>query len=249
MSADDLAKDFRDYRSTRDRHLRNSLVERQMHLVEPHVRRFQGRGIPADDLRQVGLLAMVRAIDRFDPDLGVSFSTFAGRTIEGELKRHLRDRSWSVRPPRRHQELYLLARRTEEELVQSLGRSPTVSEVARAMGESEDVVLEALEAGGARHATSLDQPTLRTPGSALHEQLGDPDGRFGQVEVRLVVLRLLEALDDREREVIALRFFEEMGQPEIAERLGLSQSYVSRLIRRILASMRDDLEASTPDVS
>jgi RNA polymerase sigma-B factor len=251
MSADDLAEDFRRYRSTHDRRLRNSLVERNMYLVEPHVRRFQGRGISGEDLRQAGLLAMLRAIDRFDPELGVSFSTFAGRTIEGELKRHLRDRSWSVRPPRRQQELYLLARRSEEELVHTLGRSPTVAEVARAMGESEDTVVEALEAGGARRAASLDQPALRTPspGTTLQDQIGDADARFGQVEVRLVVQRLLEALDAREREVIVLRFYEEMGQPEIAQRLGLSQSYVSRLIRRILSSMRTELERVDPEES
>jgi RNA polymerase sigma-B factor len=232
---------FREYRANGSRRLRNELVERNMGLVEPHIRRFDGRGLALEDLRQVALLAVLKAVERFDPDMGVAFSTFAGRTIDGELKRLLRDRSWSVRPPRRQQEAFLAVRKTEDELIQSLGRSPTVSELAAATGESVDAVLEALEAGGARRAASLDQPSpggTRTPA----DRLGAGDPSMGQVEVRVLVTNLLNRLDERERQVIELRFFEDLGQPEIAARLGLSQSYVSRLIRRILASMRDELD-------
>ena len=116
------------YRETGDRRVRNQLVERNLRLVEPHLRRFEGRGVPIDDLRQVGLLGVLKAVERFDPDYGVLFATFAARTIDGELKRFLRDRGWSVRPSRRNQEVYLAVRKAEDGLVQSLGRSPTVAE-------------------------------------------------------------------------------------------------------------------------
>jgi RNA polymerase sigma-B factor len=235
---------FREYRATRDRRLRNRLVEENQGLVGPHVRRFEGRGIPTDDLRQVALLAVLKAVERFDPEMGVAFSTFAGRTIDGELKRFLRDRSWSVRPPRRQQETFLAVRHMEDELQLRIGRSPTVAELAEAVGVSEDHVLEALEAGGARRATSIDLPSPTTGVADPDRLLGGVEGQFEQVDVRMLVADLLAGLDDRERQVIELRFFEELGQPEIAERLGLSQSYVSRLIRRVLSSLRDELDES-----
>jgi RNA polymerase sigma-B factor len=232
----------REYRRTGRRSVRNEIVERHMGVVEPYVHRYSGRGIAAEDLRQTGMLAIIRAVDRFDPDVGVQFATFASRTVEGELKRLLRDRSWSVRPPRRQQEVFLVVRRAEDELSQTLGRPPTIRELAAATDQSEEHVLEALEAGGARHAASLDQP-VGEHGQTTASFLGAPDRDANRVEVRMVVERLLEDLDARSREVIQLRFYQEMGQPEIAERLGLSQSYVSRLIRRILATMQEQLEA------
>jgi RNA polymerase sigma-B factor len=237
---DDVLVLFRQYRATSDRGLRNTLVERYVSLAEPHVRRFGGRGIPKEDLRQTALLAVLHAVERFDPEMGVGFPTFAGRTIEGELKRFLRDRSWAVRPPRRQQEAFLNVRSAEDELVQRLGRSPTVAELAVEIGETEDRVLEAIEAAGARRADSLDEPSPRGgPPRAVRAT----DNDFADVEVKLLVERLLNTLDDRERQVIELRFFEDLGQPEIAERLGLSQSYVSRLIRRILSALRGSLDA------
>lgn len=242
--ADDGLDGFRRYRATSDRRLRNQLVEQHLGLVEPYVRRFDRKGIAQDDLRQVALLAVLKAVERFDPEYGVAFSTFAGRTIEGELMRLLRDRGWAVRPPRRQQEVYLAVRRAEEELTQSSGRSPTIAELARATGETEDGVLSALEAGGARQAGSLDQPvgsSQREP-SAL---VSSVEPGLAHVEVRMLVEQLMGRLDEREQEVIRMRFFEDLGQPEIAERLGLSQSYVSRLIRRTLESMRLDL--TSPD--
>jgi RNA polymerase sigma-B factor len=237
---------FRAYRASGSRQLRNQLVERHQGLVGPVVRRYERRGIDADDLRQVALIAVLKAVERFDPDYGVQFSTFATRTIEGELMRQLRDKGWAVRPPRRRQELYLAVRRAEEELIQRLGRSPTVPELARATGDTEDHVLEALEAGGARHASSLDLPTgaERPPPRSL---VSDQEPGVAQVDVRMLVAGLMDDLDEREREVIRLRFFEELGQPEIAERLGLSQSYVSRLIRRTLEAMRDRLARTDAD--
>ncbi len=231
----------REFARTGQRALRNKIVERHLGTVEPYVRRYSGRGIDAEDLRQAGLLAIVRALDRFDPEMGVAFATFAGRTVEGELKRLLRDRSWAVRPPRQRQELFLVVRRHEDELIQSLGRSPSIRELAGAIGESEENVLEALEAGDARHAKSLDRP-VNDQGLTAGSFLESRDNDFTRSEVRLLVESLLEQLDQRSREVIYLRFYQDMGQPEIAERLGLSQSYVSRLIRRILGEMQEELK-------
>lgn len=239
---DDERTLFREYRLTGDRRLRNRLVEDNQGLVGPHVRRFEGRGLPADDLRQVALIAVLKAVERFDPEMGVAFSTFAGRTIDGELKRFLRDRSWSVRPPRRQQETFLAVRRMEDELLLRTGRSPTVAELAEAVGVSQDHVLEAMEAGGARRATSIDQPSPSTGAADPDRMLGGVEGQFEQVDVRMLVADLLDGLDDRERQVIELRFFEELGQPEIAARLGLSQSYVSRLIRRVLQGLRNQID-------
>ena len=140
-----------------DRRLRNQLVEDHQSLVEPYVRRFDHKGVSADDLRQVALIATIKAVERFDPDYGVTFSTFAGRTIEGELMRLLRDRGWSVRPPRRHQEVYLAVRRAEEELTQSSGRSPTIAELARATGINPAGLTATVERFNAFAATGVDE--------------------------------------------------------------------------------------------
>lgn len=240
----EISAQFREYRQTGDRALRNRIVEAHIDLPDYFVRRYSGRGVPEADLRQTALLTMVRAVDRFDPDLGVEFSTFASRTIEGELKRYFRDRTWDVRPPRRAQELHLDLRRAEEELSQRLGRPPTVRELASHLDETVDHVLEAMEAGSAHRAASLDQPMV--PGdeqSAPHAAaLADIDPGFGGVERRMVVVDLVQQLPEREREIIALRFFEGLSQDEIAERIGVSQSYLSRLLRKALLQLREALE-------
>ena len=233
---------FVEYRRTGDRRLRNQLVELHRHLADYHVRRFTRRGVPEEDLRQISLLAVISAVERFDPSLDVAVSTFASRTIEGELKRHLRDRTWIVRPPRRAQELHLALRRADEELGHRLGRAPTIAELAVEVDDTVDHVLEALEAGVAHHPASLDHPQNEPSDEArpLSERvLGTAEPGFGQVELREVVADLLEGLPEREREVIRLRFYENLTQPEIAARMGVSQSYLSRIIRRTLVDLRD----------
>ena len=230
---------FREYRRTGSRRLRNELVESNLQLVEPYVRRFDQRGVARDDLRQVAMLAVLKAVERFDPDYGVTFGTFAGRTIEGELKRHLRDRGWAVRPPRRKQEVYLAVRQAEDELTQSLGRAPTIDELARHTGETVDGVLEAIDAGGARHAGSIDAP--QGPDRSDAGTLVDERAGVGDVELRVLVDEVLAGLDERERTVIRMRFYEERSQAEIADELGLSQSFVSRLIRQTLLAARERL--------
>lgn len=241
----DIKALFREYRDSGDRHVRNRIVEAHLHLADYYVSRFsRSVGTSSDDLRQTALMAIIHAVERFDPDLGVSFRTFASRTMEGELKRYLRDKSWAVRPPRRAQELHLRIRRASEELSQRLGRSATVAELAEELGESEEHVLEGLEAGRARAADRLD-PVPRgeddRAGSVLDRVLGALDPSFGSVEQRLVLRAAIANLDEREQEVLQLRFVEDLSQPEIAELIGVSQSYVSRILRGTLAQLRTEL--------
>ena len=248
MSRDDprdppVAEWFVEYRRTGDRRLRNQLVEHHRHVADYFVRRYSRRGVPADDLRQLALLAIIHAVERFDPEMGVAFSTFASRTIDGELKRYFRDRTWSVRPPRRAQELHLELRRTDEELTHRLRRAPTIAELAAALDVSEDHVLEALEAGTAHQATSLDQPSPGDDDGAPRGErlLSTTDVGFVGVDQQMVVRDLLAELPERERTIVYLRFFENLTQPEIAERVGVSQSYLSRILRRALLDMKDRL--------
>ena len=198
----------------------------------------------------MALLALIHAVERFDPDRGVGFATFASRTIEGEVKRYFRDRTWSVRPPRRAQELHLRIRRADEELHQRLGRAPTMHDLAAEVDASVDQVIEALDAGSAHRATSLDQPQRDDGDSGVigDRLLGASDRGYVDVDQQLVVRQLLAELPEREREVMRLRFFENLSQPEIASRLGVSQSYLSRIIRRTLVDLRERLsEDSAPD--
>ena len=246
-SADDLLDRFRRYKATSDRSLRNQLVEEHRHLAERFARRYASRGLDVDDLRQTALLSMVRAVDRFDPDQGVSFATFVSRTMDGELKRALRDKAWTVRPPRAAQERHLALRRREEELTHELGRSPTVKELAGALDVSVDEVLEAIEAGGARTAGAI----TRTDDDGDTVDAGDllavGERGFGRVDDRIFVADLLDRLDPRDREIVQLRFFERMGQEKIAEQVGVSQSYLSRLLRRILLDLREMAEQREPE--
>jgi RNA polymerase sigma-B factor len=216
---------------------RNRLVEAHADLAEHFARRYAGRGLARDDLRQMALLALVKAADRFEPARGVAFATFASRTIDGELKRQFRDRSWSVRPPRALQELHLALRRADEELTQELGRHPQLTELAERLAVGEEAVLEALEAGAAHHADSLDVPVAEGERSAS-DRLGSGDAGYGHAEGRMVVDELLATLPERERLILELRFYDNLSQEAIAERIGVSQSYLSRLLRRTLLDLR-----------
>jgi len=231
---------FVEYRETGDRSLRNRLVEEHRDLADYFVKRYSRRGVATDDLRQLALMAIIHAVERFDPDVGVAFSTFASRTIEGELKRYFRDCTWSVRPPRRAQELHLELRRAEEDMAQQLGRSPTVAELATRLDVSEDHVLEALEAGVAHQAASLDQSPGQGDDTPTRGDrvLAEPDPGFNQIDRKLIVTELMEGLPERERSIVYMRFFENMTQPEIAERVGVSQSYLSRILRKALLDLR-----------
>ena len=227
---------FLEFRRTGSRKLRNELVERHMGLAAHVAQRFGRRGPSDDDLRQVAFLALVKAVDRFEPDRNVAFSTFAGRTIEGEIKRHFRDHTWTVRVPRSAKEVHLRLRRATDELTQQLGRSPTVPELAEHLGIDSDEVVEGIAAGSAYSAASLDAPAGNDGDGA--RQLGADDAGFGHVADVTLVQEMMTRLPEREREIVRLRFYEELSQSEIAERVGISQMHVSRLLRRSFDQMR-----------
>lgn len=235
---------FEEYRRSGDRTIRNRIVESHMDVADHHVARFsRSVGVTAEDLRQTALLAMIRAVDRFDPAFGTTFRTYASRTVEGELKRFLRDRAWAVRPPRRIQELHLEVRHATDELSHRLGRAPTVGEVATETGTDVDSVLHAMEAGQARRASGLDLPAPDGGDAHPIADLARTEPGYGSVEDRAVLRAAVGHLDDRERQVLRLRFVEELTQPEIAERVGISQSYVSRLLRGGIEHLRSEMRA------
>ena len=223
------------YATTRDRELRSELIEEHLELVERLARRFADRGEPYDDLVQVGSIGLIKSVDGFDPDLGHEFAAYATTTILGELKRHFRDRGWSIRASRRVQELYLEIGPTVEVLTHRYGRSPTVREIAAEIGATEDAVLEAMEAGYGYRSPSLDAPGPE--GGTLGDRLGEQDPNLELIESRVTVIPELAALPERERRLITMRFVEELSQVEIAERLGISQMHVSRLLARSLATL------------
>jgi RNA polymerase sigma-B factor len=229
---------FREFRRTQSRRTRNELVERHMGLAAHVARRFGRRGPSDDDLRQVAFLALVKAVDRFDPERNVAFSTFAGRTIEGEIKRHFRDHTWTVRVARSTKETHLRLRRATDELTQQLGRSPTVAQLAEFARLDVDEVLEAIAAGSAYSTASLDAPTGDDGEGS--RQLGAEDVGFDHVADVSLVTELMRKLPAREREIVRLRFFEELSQSEIAVRVGISQMHVSRLLRRSFEEMRKE---------
>lgn len=232
---------FREYHRTGDRRIRNEIVVHYRYIADRYALRYGTRGVPVEDLRQTALLAIIRATDRFDPEMGVEFATFASRTVDGELKRWLRDKSWAVRPPRSAQERHLTLRKIDEQLTHRLGRSPTVTELAEAMGESVENVLEAIEAGGARTAGGITRTSDDGSTVMAEELLSDKEQGFNRVDETLLVGELLDRLSERDRAVIQMRFFDRMGQDDIAQRIGVSQSYLSRMLRRILLDLRSEL--------
>lgn len=221
-----------------DEHARELLLVRHRRLALYLARKFRGRGESLEDLEQVATLALLNAIDRLDPDRDVKFSTFATITIMGELKRHLRDRGWAVRVPRPIQELAVRINRDIGSMTQGLGRAPTVREISRTIGSSEEDVLEALEAARAYSADSLDAPGGGA-GDHTSSATAIRDERFENLEAWQDVAPLIRSLPERERTILYLRFFEDRTQSEIAERLGISQMHVSRLIARTLRYLRD----------
>lgn len=222
---------------------RESLVEQYIGLVEFLARRFRNRGEALDDLVQVGMLGLLKAIDRFDLDREVEFSTYATPTIVGEIKRHFRDKGWAVRVPRRLQERHLEITKVVGRLGQELGRSPTVPEIAKVTGLNDEEVLEGLEIAHAYNFSSLDAPIDDENGStSFADQLGAEDEKLENLEYRAALAPELGKLPERERTILFYRFFKGMTQSEIADRLGISQMHVSRLLNRTLVQLREALE-------
>ncbi|MEU1278500.1 RNA polymerase sigma factor SigF [Streptomyces sp. NPDC005805] len=221
--------------------LRNQLVRMHLPLVEHLARRFRNRGEPLDDLTQVATIGLIKSVDRFDPDRGVEFSTYATPTVVGEIKRHFRDKGWAVRVPRRLQELRLALTTATAELSQQHGRSPTVHELAERLGISEEEVLEGLESANAYSTLSLDVPDTDDESPAVADTLGAEDEALEGVEYRESLKPLLEDLPPREKRILLLRFFGNMTQSQIAQEVGISQMHVSRLLARTLAQLREKL--------
>ncbi len=222
--------------------LRSDLVELHLPLAEYLARRFGNRGEPHEDLVQVATIGLIKAVDRFDLERGVAFSTYATPTIVGEIKRHFRDRGWTIRVPRRLQEIQSVINQAVSDLGQELGRSPTVAELAGRIGMSEEEILEGLESANAYSPLSLDAPDPSGEVGAVIEQLGDYDDALDAVVDRETVKPLLDKLDARAKRILLLRFFRNMTQSQIAEELGISQMHVSRLLSRTLSDLRKALE-------
>jgi RNA polymerase sigma-B factor len=231
---------FARYLDKRDPVDREMLIERFLPLARQLARRYQRPEEPFDDLYQVACLGLVKAIDRFDLEREVAFSSYAVPTILGEIKRYFRDRTWSVRVPRDLQELALKVDRAVSNLSLDLHRQPTVAEIAERVGVEEEDVLEALEASGAYRATSLEAPraTEDESGETLGDSLGTDEHGFALAEDRATIARLMRSLSPREREVLRLRFEEDLTQGEIGELIGVSQMQVSRIIRQALGRLR-----------
>lgn len=249
LTKDEVREIFTAYQSAADdaerlKH-RERLVSQHIGLVEFLARRFRNRGEPVEDLIQVGTIGLLKAIDRFDLDREVEFSTYATPTIVGELKRHFRDKGWAVRVPRRLQELHLELTKTVGNLGHDLGQSPTVEEIAKSAGITEEEVLEGLEIAQAYNFTSLDAPIDSEDGStSFADQLGGEDEQLENLEYRAALAPEMAKLPERERKIVYLRFFKGLTQSEIASRLGISQMHVSRLLTRTLAQLREALEES-----
>jgi len=231
---------FARYLDKRDPVDREMLVERFLPLARQLARRYQRPEEPFDDLFQVACLGLVKAIDRFDLEREVAFSSYAVPTILGEIKRYFRDRTWSVRVPRDLQELALKVDRAVSDLSLDLHRQPTVEEIGAKVGAEEEDVLEALEASGAYKATSLESPrgSEDESGDTLGDTLGTEEHGFALAEDRATIEHLMRSITPREREVLHLRFAEDLTQAEIGERIGVSQMQVSRIIRQSVARLR-----------
>jgi RNA polymerase sigma-B factor len=247
---------LRRYHQQNDLEAREKLIEQYLPLVRSLARRYSYRGEQLEDLVQVGCIGLIKAIDRFDIERGVELTTYATPNIIGEIKRHFRDKGWSIRVPRGLQELNVRLSHLVEDLTVQLERSPTIAELAKAAGVEEEEVLEALESGQAYATLSLsagggggsDDSSDLDP----LESLGEIEHEYEVSEDRAVLAPGLRALDDRERRILHLRFFEGLTQSQIAQQVGISQMHVSRLIRRALEKIRDEIaveESANPRAS
>jgi len=239
---------LRRYHEGGDLEARERLIEQYLPLVRSLARRYSYRGEQLEDLVQVGCIGLIKAIDRFDIDRGVELTTYATPNIIGEIKRHFRDKGWSVRVPRGLQELNVRLSNLLEQLTVQFERSPTIAELAQAAGVQEEEVLEALESGQAYATLSLSGPSSGDDDADLDplESLGALEHQYEVSEDRAVLAPGLRTLDERERKILQLRFFEGLTQSQIAQQIGISQMHVSRLIRRSLEKLRQEITEGRP---
>jgi RNA polymerase sigma-B factor len=230
------------YHRDGDKEARDQALIELMPLVRALATRYAGRGEPLEDLVQVGSIGLIKAVDRFDVDRGVEFASYAVPTIVGEIRRHFRDKAWAMHVPRRLKELSLQLSRVLDDLTTQLGRSPTISELAEAAGVEEEDAIDALDSMNAYATRSLHAPFDEGSDDSLAEKIGRDEPGYAEVEDGTLVAAGLDALDERERQIVELRFFKEMTQSQIASEIGISQMHVSRLLRRALATMRGRIE-------
>lgn len=235
---------FRRFKEEGDMDAREKLVMSHLNLVRFIANKFKNRGEPIDDLIQVGYLGLLKAIDRFDPSRGLEFTTFATPTIMGEIKRHFRDKGWSVRVPRRLQELSAKVNQATDTLTSQLQRSPTIAEIVDYLDATVDEVLEAMESSSAYSSVSLEAPSGAddddTP--SVIDRYATEDSDLAFTDDRIIIEEALASFSPRERDVIEMRFLKGMTQIEIAEKLGISQVQVSRLLRRTLKKIQDKID-------
>lgn len=238
---------FRRFARHRDVRVRDQLVKLHLNLVRYLASKFVNRGEPFEDLVQVGTIGLINAVDRFDPERQIKFSTYATPTIVGEIRRYFRDKAWSLKVPRRLQELNIAASRAQEALSSKLGRSPTIHEVAQRIGATEEETLEAIELGNAYDTVSLDSQMSfegDSPAMTLGEFVGEEDATIQAITAYGDLDQAIETLEPRERMIIIYRFFSDMSQADVASKLNISQMHVSRLQNHALQSLKRLLDES-----
>ncbi len=242
---------FRRYKEKGDEEARSQLIVNHLNLVRFLAAKFNNRGEPLEDLIQVGTIGLIKAIDRFEPDRGLEFTTYATPTILGEIKRHFRDKGWSVRVPRRLQELSSKVNHAVDQLTMDLQRQPTVDEIADFLGVSPDEVLEAMESGEAYTSVPLEVSSSDDDDSTLSvlDRFGQEDEELNASDDRILLERVLKDFTPKEQEVIRLRFVDGLTQAEIAEKLDVSQVQVSRLLRRTLRRMQEKISPSSVETA
>jgi RNA polymerase sigma-B factor len=236
---------LRRYHERGDTRARDQLAEEMVPLARALAGRYTGRGEPLDDLVQVACVGIMKAIDGFDLTREVRFSSYATPTVLGEIKRYFRDKTWALRVPRGLQELQIEVAKARDKLTTTLGRSPTVQELADAIDSPFEEVLQTIQSQDARRTRSLDEPTGEDV--TLADSLGQRDPDIARAEMRVLLDEAMDVLSDRDREVLRLRFVGDLTQTEIATRVGVSQMQVSRIIRSSLTKLRSDIESETVD--
>lgn len=236
ISTDDIL--FAKYQKDRDVATRNEIVSKYLYLAEIISRKFLNRGMDYEDIYQVACIALIKAVERFSPDKGVKFVSFATPTIIGEIKRYFRDKGSVIRIPRRIYEAYQKVNHAREYLVQELQRAPKVEEIAEYLNISEEMVLEIVESWNAYNIQSFEQNAFSDDDVELHETIGEDDATFERIENRDFLEKSLDRFNEAERGFITMRYFENKTQKEIAEKMGVSQMYISRLERKVLERFR-----------
>lgn len=240
---EDINELFRRYRETGDIAIRNRIVEKYLYIASVLAKKFVGRGVDYDDLYQVASLALIKGVDRFDERKGLQFSTFITPTITGEIKNYFRDRSRLIHLPRRVAELRVSLKKAADEIVSETGKKPTAKQLSERLGVSEEEVVRAMEAGG---VVSLDKPVESDDddGMSFYDVLPASDDYFERLEMDDTVRSALKTLNETERKIVKYRFDDELSQTETAKRLGVSQMFVSRMERKILTKLKEQLKKS-----